>query len=410
MFWPHTAEMQRVGILCGANKRAAIACARGLASEGVKTLLLFREKGDIRSRIAMRRYARLGERALFRNDSEDIFIASLKTISRIHGAFTLLPIGEQYTRWMARNKEELERSGVYPAVCDYATYCRLSDKASFMEMCKRFGLDIPERYDQKALSQDIMPFVVRPRVFLDDTGILKYPVLVATQGAYRRIIAMRLDLEGHIIERMIPGPGIYFCGCYQNGELLQSFTQITLLQQPGGMSVLKAAPSAQLPDTVTDNINNMFSSLEYSGVMMMELKKCPQKNRFYAIECNPRMWGPLQLCIDHGVNFPAMLAGASPADGPKRTGIGYTWNNGILDGYLKKLRFRSGFQRTDSMTGIAYKDVWYRSDTLPYAILEPFFLMASLFFGKRGAGKGSQDSHFITSEKETQSAKPSSLQ
>lgn len=87
---------------------------------------------------------------------------------------------------------------------------------------------------------------------------------------------------------------------YKNGNIAK-FSQKNLAQQPGGKSILQAESSDFHKTTESKKYEDLFSSLKFFGLVMVEVKQNNNKN--YMIEANPRFWGPAQLFIDAGINL-----------------------------------------------------------------------------------------------------------
>ena len=58
----------------------------------------------------------------------------------------------------------------------------------------------------------------------------------------------------------------------------------------------------------------LLDRFEWNGVAMIEYKIDEATGTPYLMEINGRFWGSLQLAVDAGVDFPALLA----APGPRR--------------------------------------------------------------------------------------------
>ena len=76
---------------------------------------------------------------------------------------------------------------------------------------------------------------------------------------------------------------------------------------------------------------------------MVEYKVEDRSGRPFLMEINGRFWGSLQLAIDAGVDFPAILAAIStgdpvaPSRGAYRVGVRSRWLWGELDVFLMYL-------------------------------------------------------------------------
>lgn len=203
----------------------------------------------------------------------------------------------------------------------------------------------------------------------DSKTLKKYkkPLIIDNK---KMLFNIDFEQNNFIIQEFIDGPSVYYSAYYKDGVKIKSFEQINLVQQPAGGSVLKAAPYEICKDVVKKT-DKMFQSLNWSGVMMVEFKIFDEK--YYAIECNPRYWGPNQLLIDNGVNFPKLMIGLDADNNEKEIkNIGYKWFNGYILGFMYKISGLGKFQRYKVKFDykIKYKDLWKRKDTRLYFSLE----------------------------------------
>ena len=94
-----------------------------------------------------------------------------------------------------------------------------------------------------------------------------------------------------------------------------------------------------------DYAERLLRSLGWQGVAMVEFKRDSRDGSLRLMEINGRFWGSLQLAIDAGVDFPAILVdlvgGKRPPQRPAyRTGVRTRWLWGDVDSLLAVL-FRS---------------------------------------------------------------------
>src|SRR5678815_1154177 len=82
----------------------------------------------------------------------------------------------------------------------------------------------------------------------------------------------------------------------------------------GGVSVLSESVAAD-PETVRKSLA-LLSALDWNGTAMVEYKQDRVTGQRYLMEINGRFWGSLQLAIDAGVDFPALLVAAALGEHP----------------------------------------------------------------------------------------------
>ena len=110
-----------------------------------------------------------------------------------------------------------------------------------------------------------------------------------------------------LIQQKIQGPGIGVFMCYDRGRPIATFSHRRIREKPptGGISVL--SESIAVDPEARDYSERLLSALRWHGVAMVEFKADNRDGRPKLMEINGRFWGSLQLAIDAGVDFPAIL-------------------------------------------------------------------------------------------------------
>ena len=372
-----------VMVMIDTNPRGAVACMRALQRLRPRVRVIAGVRSSRSARSSFLRYSTYAASTpvvRYDDTSERAFTASLEAIRRSHGAFLLLPSGERILRWAIANRRHLARHGVRVPTVDLDTYVRLSDKLSFAHTVRNYDIEVPA-VDTGLPSSWCSPFVAKPiRPRWCDANVLERPYLVHDAAGFDRLQALALDPTAHFHQQYVSGPSYYYCALYWRGRLVSHFFQKTLLQAPQGGPVVAAAPALP-PSHLTTRVDAMMGDLAWDGIMMMEFKRSGES--FYAIECNPRVWGPLQLSLDNGVDFIGDLVttalqidDAGRLEGRGAAPSGYVWASGIAEAALIRARTGSPVQRWphDDDQRPRALDVWFRRDTWPYALLEPVML------------------------------------
>lgn len=357
-------------MLADANPRAAIATLRALKGSDVSIHLCFNKRSIINDTIYHKYYK--SEPLYYDKTSEKTFIDSLLSIKDIIGEYVFLPYGESLLRWVVRQKDELWEDGITVPTVDFETYVLLSDKESFANLCGDFDIDVPEEIniDWSTFKQK---FVIKPKKLVNDERCLKYPVLVENNTSFQKLKETNIDIEKHLVQRYIDGPSIYYCAYWEKGNCKLRFIQKNTVQQPAGKSVVRAVPY-NLPEEVLGKIEKMLHSVNWRGLIMIEVKKDLDSHKYYAIEANPRFWGPLQIAIDNGINFPAALLGLDVRENKPKKPSGYLWLGGYINGFFIKLQTKTDFQvfQNGNSEKMVYRDIWLRRDTYVFFFIDPF--------------------------------------
>jgi hypothetical protein len=368
--------MKNILIFGDANKRAAIACIRALACCDVRIHVALRNPSDFRCRLIFKKWMRGRSVLKYSLRSKEDFVKSLVSIRERTGPCCVLPIGHTCVEWLSEEKDFLEGRGIAAHVCPAVIHRRLSGKDKFYDLCVEYEIPYPSLLDLDPAERYSRPFVVKAKGGDGGPGVLQFPLLVEGPGSHAVFHQLHLDYEKHFFQEYVKGDSIYYCAAYSCGRKTGSFVQKNLAQQPDGKSVVKAVPIPPPPGLPLSSVDRMFSELGYDGVMMMEFRHSEETGAFYAIECNARFWGPLQLAVDNGVNFPALLLGLDAPPATQKP-CGYLWSGGYFDGLFLKWISRTRFQRGTHEKNLRCRDVWFRRDTLRFALVEPLTILCN---------------------------------
>jgi predicted ATP-grasp superfamily ATP-dependent carboligase len=188
--------------------------------------------------------------------------------------------------------------------------------------------------------------------------------------------------------------------CYDRGRAVALFSHRRLRERPpwGGVSVL--SESAPLCPQASASATALLDAIGWHGVAMVEFKRDDRDDTPRLMEINGRFWGSLQLAIDAGVDFPAMLltlveGGSFPPQAPYRLGVRNRWLWGDVDNLILTLTGsgpagprRGRLRAVGDFLAFRGKDLHYenprRGDLRPFAF-ESYRWCARLV-GRQGSG------------------------
>jgi predicted ATP-grasp superfamily ATP-dependent carboligase len=145
-----------------------------------------------------------------------------------------------------------------------------------------------------------------------------------------------------MVQEFIAGHGAGVFALYDHGKQVTFFAHQRLREKPprGGVSVLSRSvplqPELQMAATA------LLDAADWHGVAMVEFRIAPD-GKPYLMEVNTRFWGSLQLAIDSGVDFPALLLRICRGESvgrltPYRIGRRLRWLLGDVDSLYLALR------------------------------------------------------------------------
>jgi len=237
-------------------------------------------------------------------------------------------------------------------------YEALTDKAALLERAAALGMAVPRtlrvataEHLRSAARQIGYPLVVKParsRYRLGNTVHATAVQRIDTDAQLQQLIdnAQWLGPVCALVQSWVPGRGAgVFALCGTQGPVAW-FAHTRLREKPpaGGVSVL--SESCAVNPQLRELSQQLLSAVGWWGPAMIEYRMTPDGVPML-MEVNGRFWGSLQLSIDSGVDFPAILLhlsqGASvPLQSDYRIGQRLRWLLGDLDNLLLQLRGRIG--------------------------------------------------------------------
>jgi biotin carboxylase len=263
----------------------------------------------------------------------------------------LLPVSEQTLR--ALLPARFECRGVRVPFPGPDVFASVSDKEELLRRGAAFGLAVPPQHvlrapaELDAVEQRLrFPVVVKPTrsVVSARKGAMKVGVAHAADLDQLRRCLSALSPAAYpvLLQARIVGPGSGIFLLVWDGELVAAFAHRRIREKPpaGGVSVYSESAAAD-PALVERGLR-LLRDFGWQGVAMLEFKTDRETGQAYLMEINGRLWGSLQLAVDAGVDFPALLVscalGERPARPAYRVGVRNRWWWGDVDHLLARLR------------------------------------------------------------------------
>jgi predicted ATP-grasp superfamily ATP-dependent carboligase len=332
------------------EQRAALAAVRSLGAAGYEVLVA---SAAPRSIAGASRHARSQHRVPSALEQPAAFVDAIASLTRAHGVQVLLPMTEQS---LLAVLDALDRfGGVAVPFADAEQFRRISDKALLLETARRVGIAVPEQHvllapeDGAALRARPLrfPLVLKPaRSVVEEAGQrtklgVRHAATMAELEA--RLAGYPASAYPIMLQQRIVGPGVGVFFLQWDGETIASFAHRRLREKPpaGGISVYREAIATD--PALLAKSRRLLEAFDWRGVAMVEYKIDAATGTPYAMEVNGRFWGSLQLALDAGVDFPALLVGRAlgqPLRGPERyrVGVRSRWEWGEIDHLLLRLR------------------------------------------------------------------------
>lgn len=290
------------------------------------------------------------------------------------------------------------------------TYRAASDKARLLDVARRMGLEAPESIlletadDLDAVRLDGLspPYVLKPARSVAGSAGRRVETSVTYAGDRDELVRVVAGVPSRafpmLIQEHIPGHGHGVFLLRWEGETLASFAHRRIREKPpsGGVSVYRESVRPE-PELVAAS-ERLLEALDWRGVAMVEYRVADEDGTPFLMEVNGRFWGSLQLAVDAGVDFPALLVEAALGKNPDpvcsyRTGVRSRWLWGDVDHVLARLRGaepsgNSG--RGGRLSALAsFLVPWHRGDrseVLRWEDPAPFLLETAQWFGEAARG------------------------
>lgn len=277
-------------------------------------------------------------------------------------------------------------------------YRRASDKAQILPLAAECGFGVPETRvlatpaDGALPEAGFFPAVVKPHRSVVSAGGRRQKLAVtpvADAAACRRALAA-LPAAAYpvLLQRRVTGVGEGFFALRWGGRTVAMFAHRRLREKPPGGGISVYRESIPLDARLVDPGVRLLDALDWQGVAMIECKREAGTGREVIMEINGRFWGSLQLAIDAGVDFPALLARCAagetvPDTSHYRAGDRSRWFWGDVDHlYLRLARSAAELQlepgvgsrlravRDFLRVGLRHdrEEIWRWRDPLPFLV------------------------------------------
>ena len=329
------------------DQRAALAVTRALVRAGCAVTVAAPHRRSIAALSRGTRWERVRTNALHEpaRYAEEIAMIAERARSQV-----LLPITDPSVEAVLEHRVRFPDSIAIP-FADLAVYRAASNKVRVHEAALEVGLGIEEsrvvaaRGDEAPADTHLYPGIVKPHRSVvgaesrEKTGVRLVADHAECEAALAALPAAAFPV---LVQRRVRGAGVGYFALRSGGKTLARFAHRRLREKPpaGGVSVL--SESIALDPELQRACDALLDRLDWDGVAMLECKEDLDRGGWRAIEINGRFWGSLQLAIDAGVDFPALLVrsalGLPPGDPPEwRVGQRLRWEWGDVDHLLIRM-------------------------------------------------------------------------
>lgn len=281
----------------------------------------------------------------------------------------IIPSTEALNRFLLTNRQILYKQGCDIPLVNEKLYEEISDKEKFWKICRENNLCTPNLICLQDTYKQ--PFVAKPKKYFSTKGEVYSPIIIENEIEFSEFKEKYYE-EDFTYQEYIEGKSYYLLFYFTQKGRVYKFSQENYAQQAGGKSILAAGCSnLHLDSFITCKYEELFLKMGYYGFVMVELRK--NREQYYMIEANPRLWGPSQLFCDAGYNlFEAFLNEYGFIDKIPERKINseekYLWSGGAKGTLLEDkscMWFGNGkIQVKENWQLFLKNDIYRREDTL----------------------------------------------
>jgi len=279
------------------------------------------------------------------------FIDWLRQLLQVRTFNWVFPVTEVTSQLLLMHQAHI--ANLHLPFAPLETVMAMADKGQLTQRAQQLGVPVPGSVwhaNSASLvpAQLAYPVVIKPclsKIYVQDRWLSTSVFVAQDASSLARELALRPYLAEHpfMVQEFIPGTGAGVFALYNQGHAVAFFAHQRLREKPpeGGISVL--SESAAVTPSLEGYARTLLDAVRWHGVAMVEFRQTPS-GEYYLMEVNTRFWGSLQLAIDAGVDFPALLLRACsgeslPAQPAYKIGQRLRWFLGDLDSlyiYLKR--------------------------------------------------------------------------
>jgi len=247
-------------------------------------------------------------------EAPEAYISWINTLTHQIDFALVLPVTEVTSQLLLMNEKRLPK--VRLAFAPYDNVMQIADKGNLVKLAQQLNMPVPKSdwyANCGGLNTSLInyPCVIKPclsKIYTTNGWISTAVRILHNDADLRSALAKSpyLETSPFMIQEFIPGSGAGIFCLFQHGKPVVFFAHKRLREKPpqGGVSVLSesASPNADLQAQA----EKLLSGANWHGVAMVEFR-IAEDGTAYLMEVNTRFWGSLQLAIDSGVDFPALM-------------------------------------------------------------------------------------------------------
>ncbi len=338
-------------LVLDACQRSALAVTRSLGQSGIATV--FTADETMEALAGCSRYTTFHQRCPSSGQEPRQFLEWLAGFIKTQDIDWVFPTTEVTSQLILAEPAAL--AGARMPFAPLPTVMALADKWALVQLARRTNVPHPSsiyyasgaEFMAQPPTSLTFPLVLKPcqsRRWLGDRWLNTSVHVANDADQLRQLLTDKIYLRDYpfMTQQFIDGHGAGLFALYDRGKPVTFFAHQRLREKPprGGVSVLSR--SAPIDPIALQHTRALLDAVGWHGVAMVEYRVASDGTP-YLMEVNTRFWGSLQLAIDAGVDFPALLLRISNGETVEpvtnyRIGQRLRWLLGDLDSLYLALR------------------------------------------------------------------------
>jgi hypothetical protein len=282
----------------------------------------------------------------------------------------VLPSTEYFNTFLLKHRVQIERMNCEIPLVEASIYNRLTSKRTSTDFFSAAGFAVPSEWEHPDPKR--LPAIAKPLRNVSRDGRSLYPRLL-DKPAQLEAFRNEPNADEYFFQEHVRGDNLYLLMYLpRNGAPAMTWSQHNLLQQPDGKSMLLAEPSDFHHSDIATRLVAAVRRAGFHGLGMIEV--IASADRSVYIEMNPRIWGPVQFCLDQHQPLLQAFIGETLHGDPARyvhrrskaSRGKYFWLGGLTDTLATGMRPDWHAKSRSAMGVILHcirSDVYLRSDS-----------------------------------------------
>ena len=247
-------------------------------------------------------------------EAPEAYISWLEALTNAIEFVLVLPVTEVTSQLLLMNESRLPK--VRLAFTSYENVMQIADKGNLVKLAQQLNMPVPKsewfaNWNAVDAKNIVFPCVIKPclsKIYANNSWISTAVSILHNQAELEKALSQSpyLKTSPLMIQEFIPGTGAGVFCLFQHGKPIVFFAHKRLREKPpqGGVSVL--SESDETNANLQEAAKKLLAGANWHGVAMVEFR-IAQNGTPYLMEVNTRFWGSLQLAIDSGIDFPALM-------------------------------------------------------------------------------------------------------